>query len=321
VALKLAILDDYQNVALGMADWTGLPGDVDITVFDDNLADLDAVAARLAPFEVLAAMRERTPFPRALFERLPNLKLLVTTGMRNGAIDMAAAAEHDVMVCGTSGSTESTVEMIWALIQAVVRRLPQEDRATREGKWQTSVGWTLAGRTLGLVGLGRLGARTAAIANFFNMRVIAWSENLTPERTAECGAELVSKTELFRQSDIVSIHLILSKRTRGLIGAEDLALMKPDAYLVNTARGPIVDEAAMLDILRQGRIAGAALDVYDQEPLPRDHPLLGLDNTIISPHMAYVTEENLAQFHQETVEDIAAWLNGQPIRVLEAPGS
>ncbi len=180
------------------------------------------------------------------------------------------------------------------------------------------MGWTLAGRTLGLVGLGRLGARTAAIANFFNMRVIAWSENLTTERAAECGAELVSKAELFKQSDIVSIHLILSKRSRGLIGADDLALMKPDSYLVNTARGPIVDEAALLEVLRDGRIAGAALDVYDQEPLPKDHPLLALENTIISPHMAYVTEENLTQFHRETVEDIAAWLNGQPIRVLEA---
>ncbi len=317
MARKLAILDDYQRVALEMADWSSLPGDVEITVFDDNLADLDAVAERLAPFEILAAMRERTPFPRALFEKLPNLKLLVTTGMRNGAIDLRAAAEHGVTVCGTSGSTESTVEMIWALIQAMVRRIPQEDKAARAGQWQTSVGWTLAGRTLGLVGLGRLGARTAAIANFFNMRVIAWSENLTAERAAECGAELVSKAELFKRSDIVSIHLILSKRSRGLIGADDLALMKPDSYLVNTARGPIVDEAALLEVLRDGRIAGAALDVYDQEPLPKDHPLLALENTIISPHMAYVTEENLTQFHQETVADIAAWLNGQPIRVLE----
>ena len=318
MATKLAILDDYQRVALEMADWSGLPGDVEITVFDDNLADLDAVAERLAPFEILAAMRERTPFPRALFEKLPKLKLLVTTGMRNGAMDMRAAAEHGVTVCGTSGSTESPVEMIWALIQAVVRRIPQEDKATRAGKWKTSVGWTLAGRTLGLVGLGKLGARTAAIANFFNMRVIAWSENLTAERAVECGAELVSKAELFRQSDIVSVHLILSKRSRGLIGADDLALMKPESYLVNTARGPIVDEAALLEVLRDGRIAGAALDVYDQEPLPLDHPLLTLENTIISPHMAYVTEENLTQFHRETVEDIAAWLNGQPIRVLEA---
>ena len=313
---KLAILDDYQRVALDMADWTTLPGDVEITVFDDNLADLDAVATRLAPFEIIAAMRERTPFPRALFEKLPNLKLLVTTGMRNGAFDMAAAADHGVTVCGTAGNTESTVEMIWALIQAVVRQLPQEDKATREGNWQTSVGWTLAGRTIGLVGLGRLGARTAAIATFFNMRVIAWSENLTAERAAECGAELVSKAELFKQADIVSIHLILSKRSRGLIGAGDLALMKPDAYFVNTSRGPIVDEAALLDVLRRGAIGGAALDVFDQEPLPKDHGFLSLDNTIISPHMAYVTEENLTEFHCETVEDIAAWLNGQPIRIL-----
>ncbi|MDE0942978.1 MAG: D-2-hydroxyacid dehydrogenase family protein [Alphaproteobacteria bacterium] len=318
MATKLAILDDYQRVALEMADWSSLPGDVEITVFDDNEANVDAVAARLAPFEVLAAMRERTPFPRALFESLPNLKLLVTTGMRNGAIDMAAAADHGVTVCGTTGSLESTVEMIWALIQAVVRQIPQEDKATRAGKWQTSVGWDLAGRTIGLVGLGRLGARTAAIAKFFNMRVIAWSENLTAERAKECGAELVSKAELFSQADIVSIHLILSKRSRGLIGAEDLALMKPDAYLVNTSRGPIVDESALLQVLQDERIGGAALDVYDIEPLPKDHPLLSLENVIISPHMAYVTEENLTQFHVETVEDIAAWLNDAPIRVITA---
>ena len=313
---QLAILDDYQRVALEMADWNSL-ADVEITVFDDNEADLDKLAARLQPFEIIAAMRERTPFPRALFERLPNLKLMVTTGMRNAAIDMKAAADHGVTVCGTAGNTESTVEMIWALIQAVVRRLPQEDRATRLGRWQTSVGWTLAGRTLGLVGLGRLGARTAAIANFFNMRVIAWSENLTAEHAAECGAELVTKEELLAQADIVSIHLVLSKRTRGLIGANDLARMKPDAYFVNTSRGPIVDEAALIENLRAGRIGGAALDVFDQEPLPKDHPFLGLENVIISPHMAYVTEENLKEFHEQTVEDIAAWLGGQPIRVLE----
>lgn len=313
---KLAILDDYQGVALEMADWSTLPNDIKITVFRDTLADVDAVAERLAPFEILAAMRERTPFPRPLFEKLPNLKLLVTTGMRNGAIDMKAAADHGVTVCGTAGNTESTVEMIWALIQAVVRRLPQQDKAAREGKWQTGVGWTLAGRTIGLVGLGRLGARTAAIANFFNMRVISWSENLTAERALECGAELVSRAELFSQSDVVSIHLLLSRRTRGLITADDLALMKPDAYLVNTSRGPIIDEKALIDFLRAGRIGGAALDVFDQEPLPKDHPFLGLDNTIISPHMAYVTEENLAAFYLETVEDITAWLNGDPIRVL-----
>ena len=316
MTLKLAILDDYQGVALEMADWSILPSDIEITVFRDTLADLDALATRLAPFEILAAMRERTPFPRPLFEKLPNLKLLVTTGMRNGSIDMKAAADHGITVCGTAGNPESTVEMIWALIQAVVRRLPQQDKAAREGKWQTSVGWTLAGRTIGLVGLGRLGARTAAIANFFNMRVVGWSENLTAERALECGAELVSRAELFSQSDIVSIHLLLSRRTRGLITADDLALMKPDAYLVNTSRGPIVDEKALIDFLRAGRIGGAALDVFDQEPLSKDHPFLGLDNTIISPHMAYVTEENLAEFYLETVEDITAWLNGDPIRVL-----
>ena len=253
---KLAILDDYQGVALEMADWSTLPNDIKISVFRDTLADVDAVADRLAPFEILAAMRERTPFPRPLFEKLPNLKLLVTTGMRNGAIDMKAAADHGVTVCGTAGNTESTVEMIWALIQAVVRRLPQQDKAAREGKWQTGVGWTLAGRTIGLVGLGRLGARTAAIANFFNMRVISWSENLTAERALECGAELVSRAELFSQSDVVSIHLLLSRRTRGLITADDLALMKPDAYLVNTSRGPIIDEKALIHFLRAGRIGG-----------------------------------------------------------------
>ena len=313
---KLAILDDYQGVALEMGDWSTLPNDIKITVFRDPLADVGAVADRLAPFEILAAMRERTPFPRPLFEKLPNLKLLVTTGMRNGAIDMKAAADHGVTVCGTAGNMESTVEMIWALIQAVVRRLPQQDKAAREGKWQSGVGWTLAGRTIGLVGLGRLGARTAAIANFFNMRVISWSENLTAERALECGAELVSRAELFSQSDVVSIHLLLSRRTRGLITADDLALMKPDAYLVNTSRGPIIDEKALIEFLRAGRIGGAALDVFDQEPLSKDHPFLGLDNTIISPHMAYVTEENLAEFYLETVEDITAWLNGDPIRVL-----
>lgn len=317
MATKLAILDDYQRVALDMADWSSLPGDIEITVFGDNLADLDAVAQRLQPFEIIAAMRERTPFPRALFKKLPNLKLLVTSGMRNGAFDMAAAAEHGVTVCGTGGVSAATEEMIWALIQAVVRQLPQQDRATRAGRWQTSVGWNLAGRTLGLVGLGQLGGRTAEIANFFNMRVIAWSENLTAERARDCGAELVSKEALFRQADVVSIHLILSERTRGLIGADDLARMKPEAYFVNTSRGPIVDEAALVDVLRRGGIGGAALDVYDQEPLPGDHPFLRLENTIISPHMAYVTEENLIKFHRETVEDIAGWLNGSPVRVLE----
>jgi len=316
--MKLAILDDYQSVALSLADWSQLPDDIEITVFDNHLADEAAVAARLQPFDIVCAMRERTPFRGTLFPQLGNLKLLVTSGMRNAAIDLRAADEAGVAVCGTSGSADSTVEMIWALVQAVVRNLPQEDRATRAGRWQTTVGKNLGGRTIGLIGLGRLGGRIAEIARVFNMRVIAWSQNLTAERAAECGAELVSLDELMAQSDVVSVHLVLSKRTRGLIGARELGLMKPDACFVNTARGPIVDEAALLDTLQNRRIAGAALDVFDQEPLPTDHPLLALDNVIISPHMAYVTEETLRTFYVEMIEDIIAWRDGAPIRVLSA---
>lgn len=316
--MKLAILDDYQSVALSLADWSQLPDDIEITVFDDHLADDAAVAARLQPFDIVCAMRERTSFRGTLFPQLGNLKLLVTSGMRNAAIDLRAAGEAGVTVCGTSGSADSTVEMIWALVQAVVRNLPQEDRATRAGRWQTTVGKNLGGRTIGLIGLGRLGGRIAEIARVFNMRVIAWSQNLTAERAAECGAELVSLDELMAQSDVVSVHLVLSKRTRGLIGTRELGLMKPDACFVNTARGPIVDEAALLDTLQNRRIAGAALDVFDQEPLPADHPLLALDNVIISPHMAYVTEETLRTFYVEMIEDIIAWRDGAPIRVLSA---
>jgi phosphoglycerate dehydrogenase-like enzyme len=292
---------------------------VEIATFDRHIADPEEVAAVLQPFDIVCAMRERTPFPRTLIERLPNLKLLVTSGMRNAAIDVAACAERGIPVSGTASDAQGTIEMAWALTMAVMRNLPQEDRATREGRWQTSVGKNLKGRTIGLVGLGRLGGRMAEIANFFGMRVIAWSENLTDERAAECGAERVDKDELFRRADVVSVHLLLSKRTRGLIGARELGLMKPDACFVNTSRGPIVDEAALIDCLRQRRIAGAALDVFDQEPLPRDHPLLGLDNVIISPHMAYVTEETYRLFYGEMVEDIAAWLKGEPIRLLSKP--
>jgi phosphoglycerate dehydrogenase-like enzyme len=313
---KLAILDDYQNVALAMADWTVLADGAEITVFNHHIADLEAVAEALAPFEIICAMRERTPFPRELFERLPRLELLVTTGMRNLSIDMAAAADHDVTVCGTAGSLDGTAELIWALIQSVVRNLPQEDRATREGRWQTGIGETLAGRTLGLVGLGKLGGRTAEIANVFKMNVQAWSQNLTDERASECGARRVELDELMSSSDIVSIHLVLSDRSRGLIGAREIELMKPGAYLVNTSRGPIVDEAALVAALESRSIAGAALDVFDVEPLPQDHPFLALDNVIISPHMAYVTRETYEVFFRETVEDVAGWLKGDPARVL-----
>lgn len=312
---KLAILDDYANVALELADWSVLEG-VDIAVYNDNLVEPEALAARLADCEIVCIMRERTPFRRDVLEKLPKLKLLVTSGMRNASVDVAAANELGVTVCGTGSSGNGVVELCWLLIQAVVRHLPQEDKATREGKWQISVGKDLAGRTLGLVGLGRLGGQVAKIANVFGMTVIAWSQNLTDERAAEQGATRVELDELMARSDIVSIHLVLSQRSRGLIGARELGLMKPDAYLVNTARGPIVDEGALIAALREGRIAGAALDVFDIEPLPKDHPLLGMDNVILAPHLGYVTEEIFRTFYGQQVEDVAAWLKGEPMRVI-----
>src|SRR5262245_4986836 len=242
---RVAILDDYQSVARRMADWASLPAGTEVVVFIDHLKDASAVAARLADFDAAVAMRERTPFPRALLERLPRLKLLVTTGMRNASIDVAAAVERGVVVCGTAGLPYPTAELTWGLILALFRRIPMEDRSTREGRWQVSLGLGLNGKTLGVLGLGGLGSRVAKIGKAFEMTVIAWSQNLTAERCAEVGATLVGKDELLRRSDVVSIHLVLGDRTRGLIGARELALMKPTAYLVNTSRGPIVDEAAM----------------------------------------------------------------------------
>lgn len=313
---KLAILDDYANVALTLADWSVLEG-VDIAVYNDNLVEPAALAERLKDCEMVCIMRERTPFRRDVLEKLPNLKLLVTSGMRNASVDVAAAKELGITVCGTSSSGNGVVELCWLLIQAVMRHLPQEDRATREGKWQISVGRDLGGRTLGLVGLGRLGGRVAEIANVFGMKVLAWSQNLTAERAAEHGAERVELDELLARADIVSIHLVLSQRSRGLIGERELGLMRSDAYLVNTARGPIVDEAALVAALREGRIAGAALDVFDVEPLPKDHPFLGMDNVILAPHLGYVTEEIFRTFYGQQVEDVAAYLKGEPIRIIE----
>jgi phosphoglycerate dehydrogenase-like enzyme len=265
---------------------------------------------------VLVAMRERTPFTRARLERLPNLRLLVTTGMRNASIDLDAAREQNVTVCGTGALGPPTAELAWALILALTRHVPAEDRAMRAGGWQHTIGPELAGHTLGLLGLGRLGARMAGIARAFEMTPIAWSQNLTAERAAAAGAELVSKAELFRRADIVTVHLVLSDRTRGLVGAPELALMRPTAYLVNTSRGPIVDEAALLDALHAGRIAGAALDVYDTEPLPPDHPLRRAPNTVLTPHIGYVTTGAYERFYRDAVEDIHRWRAGDPVRVL-----
>jgi phosphoglycerate dehydrogenase-like enzyme len=314
--VRVAVLDDYQGVALEMADWGTLPADTEVRVFRDHLSDENAVAERLADFEVVVAMRERTPFRSALLERLPRLRLLVTTGMRNASIDVAAAAARGIVVSGTGGVAGATAELTWGLILALLRQIPREDAATRAGRWQVSVGVGLQDKVLGVLGLGNLGSRVATVGRAFGMSVIAWSQNLTAERAAQFGATLVGKEQLLSQSDILTIHLVLSDRTRGLIGARELGLMKPTAYLINTSRGPIVDEAALVDALRRRALAGAALDVFDEEPLPLDHPLRGLDNTVITPHLGYVTAETYRVFFGHAVENIRAFLAGQPIRVL-----
>lgn len=314
--VRVAVLDDYQDVARKMTDWSVLPADVEVAVFRDHLTDQAAVARRLKDFDIVMAMRERTPFPRALLEQLPRLRLLTTTGMRNAAIDMQAAADCHVLVCGTGGILYPTAELTWGLVLSLLRHIPDEDQATRAGRWQVSMGLGLHGKTLGLMGLGRLGSEVARVGNAFQMDVIAWSQNLTAERAAERGATLVSKDELLARADILSIHLVLSARSRGLIGHQELNRMKPTAYVINTSRGPIVDEAALIAALRDGTIAGAGLDVFDEEPLPLDHPLRRTENTIITPHIGYVTEETYKVFFAETVENIQAFLKGAPVRVL-----
>jgi phosphoglycerate dehydrogenase-like enzyme len=313
---RVALLDDYQGVALRMAEWKSLPAGTEVTAFQDHVADEAALAARLADFDIVMALRERTPFTRSLLERLPKLKLLITAGMRNASIDMKAAAERGVVVCGTAGLPYPTAELAWGLILSLARRIPAEDRATREGKWQTSVGLGLNGKTLGVLGLGTLGSRVARVGRAFEMEVLAWSENLTAERAAEVGATLTPKDELLARSDFVSIHLVLGERTRGLIGARELSLMKRSAYLVNTSRGPIVDEAALIRALEHGTIAGAGLDVFDEEPLPLQHPFRRLSSIAITPHLGYVTEETYRVFYGQALEDVKAYLGGTPLRVL-----
>jgi phosphoglycerate dehydrogenase-like enzyme len=313
---RVAVLDDYQGVALRLADWRALPADADVHVFRDHRHDEDALVERLEAFDVVVAMRERTPFPRRLLERLPRLRLLVTTGMRNAAIDLRAAGDRGILVCGTESLPYPTAELTWGLILALLRRIPQEDRATRSGRWQVSVGVGLRDKILGVIGLGRLGAQVATIGKAFQMTVLAWSQNLTAARAAEVGATLVGKDDLLAQADIVTLHLVLSARTRHLLGARELGRMKPTAYLINTSRGPIVDEQALVQALRQGTIAGAGLDVFDTEPLPPEHPLRRLENTVVTPHLGYVTEETYRVFYAQAVEDIQAFLRGSPLRVL-----
>ena len=317
--VRVAVLDDYQSVATNMADWGLLPSEAEVQVFTDHLSDDDLVARRLQSFEIVVVMRERTPFFRDLLMKLPSLRLLVTTGMRNASIDIEAASDLGILVCGTGGLPYPTAELTWGLILALLRHIPREDAATRDGRWQVTVGAGLKGKVLGVLGLGNLGSQVATVGRAFGMSVIAWSQNLTAERAAQFDASLVGKDELLSRSDIVTVHLVLSERTRRLLGVNELGLMKPTAYLINTSRGPIVDEAALVEALQKGTIAGAALDVFDQEPLPPDHPLLGLDNTVITPHLGYVTSESYEVFFREAVEDIQAFLNGQPVRALNSP--
>jgi phosphoglycerate dehydrogenase-like enzyme len=307
--VQIAILDDYQSAALRMADWSPLDGRANITVFVDHLSDEDELAARLAPFNVICAMRERTALTRTLIERLPNLELIASTGRINAAIDVAAAEERGVKIVHTDYFPTPTVELTWALILASQRHFMREVSSVRSGGWQQTVGSDLHGRTLGLLGLGNIGGRVAQVGRAFGMRVIGWSQNLTAEKAAAVGAIAVTKEELFAGADILSIHTLLSRRTRGLVDAAALAMMKPTAWLINTSRSAIVDEPAVLDLLRQRRIAGLAVDVFETEPLPPDHPFRSFDNVLATPHIGYVSEDLYRRFYGDTVRNIVEWLD------------
>jgi phosphoglycerate dehydrogenase-like enzyme len=318
--IRVAILDDYQGVALRLADWKSLHPEAQIEAFPEHIADLETLAKRLHTFECLVLMRERTPLPRALIEKLPNLKLVITTGMHNASIDAAALAQRGIVFCGTEGTSHPTAELTWGLILALLRNIPREDRAIRQGRWQTTIGHGAKGKTLGIIGLGRLGGMVAGYGKAFGMPVIGWSRSLTEARAAELGVERVEKEALFQRADIVTIHVNLSESSRGLVGAAELARMKPTAYLINTSRGPIVEEAALLAALKGRRIAGAGIDVYDREPVPKDHPFLELDNVVLTPHLGYVIEEGLRINYANAVENIRAFLDGKPIRTIKPRG-
>lgn len=317
--MRIAVLDDYQHVARGCADWDSLKAS-EVTFFSDHVADHASLVRRLAPFEAIVAMRERTPFPAEVLATLPNLRLLVTTGSGNAAIDVDAARRRGITVCGTetAGSRHATSELTWGLVIALARGISREDAAVRAGSWQVGLGIGLHGRVLGILGLGHLGIAVANYGKAFGMEVIAWSPNLTPERAAAAGVRHVDREAFFRQADVVSIHMKLAATTRGLVGARELGWMKPSAFLINTSRGPLVDEASLVAALRERRIAGAGLDTFDMEPLPTDHPFLALDNVVLTPHIGYVTEETYRAWYGQVVEDIAAFARGEPIRVIEA---
>jgi phosphoglycerate dehydrogenase-like enzyme len=308
---KIAVLDDYQNVALTSADWAVLRDRAEIEVFQGHLSDPDAVVERLLPFDVVCVMRERTPLPRNIIQRLPNLKLIASTGPGNASIDVAAAGDHGVTVVHTGYRSDPTIEFTWALILAGARNIVTESNSVRAGGWQQTLGTDLGGKTLGILGLGRIGSQVARIGNAFGMKPVAWSQNLTPEAANAAGATLVSKEQLFEQADILTIHLVLSNRSRGLVGAAELGRMKPTARLINSSRGPIVDEQALISALQRRQIAGAAIDVFEVEPLPPSHPFRVLDNVLATPHIGYVSRGLYATFYGDTVTNIRRWLDAQ----------
>ena len=314
--MRVAILDDYLNVALELGDWRSLHGKAELFVFDKPFASQDEAAEKLAKFEIIVGMRERTAFSSNLLKRLPNLKLLITTGMRNRSFDMEAATEQGITICGTDSAGQPTAELTWAILLGLACQIPAHDRGMKSGQWQTKLNGNVGGKTLGVVGLGKLGSAVARVGLAFGMKVIAWSQNLTDERAAEVGAIRAEKKTLLSQSDYISIHLILSDRSRGLIGAKELKQMKPSAYLINTSRGPIVDEDALLEALQSHKIAGAGIDVYSEEPLPIGSPFRTLDNVLLTPHMGYVATNNISRMYSDAAEDIAAFLDGNPVRVL-----
>jgi phosphoglycerate dehydrogenase-like enzyme len=308
---KIAVLDDYQNAAFDSADWSALRDRADIAVFQNHIADPDAVIERLLPFDVICVMRERTPLPRSVIERLPNLKLIASTGPVNASIDLAAAGDHAVAVVHTGYRSDPTIEFTWALILASARNIVTESNSVRSGGWQETIGTDLRGNTLGVLGLGRIGSQVARIGSAFGMNLVAWSQNMTSEAAKAAGASLVSKEQLFEQADILTIHLVLSSRTRGLVGAAELARMKPTARLINASRGAIVDEQALISALEKRQIAGAAIDVFDIEPLPPSHPFRTLDNVLATPHIGYVSHGLYKTFYADTVANIRAWLDTQ----------
>lgn len=307
--ISIAVLDDYQNVSQQFADWSAIKQQADITVFNDHIDVTEDLIARLLPFTVVCVMRERTPLTKEILAKLPNLKLIVSTGLRNASIDVTAAEKLGIAVENTGYVWSGAPELTWGLLMAIARKIPKENANLTSGNWQTTIGIDLAGKTIGIVGLGNIGAKIATYAKAFDMNVIAWSENLTTDKAAAAGAQLVTKEQLFKEADFISVHLVLSHRSKGIIAAQELNQMKPTAYIINTSRGPLIDEAALIEVLQQEKIAGAALDTFDTEPLPANHPFRHLDNVLATPHIGYVTEDTYKVFYEDIVRILHNWIN------------